>query len=300
MAAMPLQGEGQLPAQALSQLNRLQLAVDAQVPGTGAGLRPSRRRRSAHDFREHRLYVPGDDVRFVDWKASARQEHNFIRQGEDPKEATTFLLLDCSASMGWGEPAKGARMSQLAAALGYTTLSQQDRLVVLPLGPTAPAPLGPVSGKGQVPVLLQYLSQLTYNGQVDWPAAVRALAQRAHGGLVLILSDLLDAGDLLPVLERLPRPTWNVVVLQLLHEHELDPPVRGNYQMTDAESGQVLNYDINSEALRHYQTHLQQWLQRWEDDLRALHVRHCLLNTAWPLAEEIIPALRAAGVLVPA
>ena len=95
-----------LAPQALCQLNRVRLTASRFLKGTTAGARPSFRRRPSYEFREHRMYVFGDDVRFVDWKASARQEHIFIKQGEHPKEATVFLLLDCSASMSWGQPPK--------------------------------------------------------------------------------------------------------------------------------------------------------------------------------------------------
>ena len=95
-----------LPPHAVNQLNHLKLNASQYLPGFTAGTRASIRRRPAFDFREHRTYVPGDDVRYVDWKASARQEHIFIKQGEYPKEASVQILLDCSRSMDWGNPRK--------------------------------------------------------------------------------------------------------------------------------------------------------------------------------------------------
>jgi uncharacterized protein (DUF58 family) len=126
------QAELRLSAQAIRQLDRLRLNAGRYLPGYGVGLRPSLRRRPSAEFQQHRMYVPGDDVRFVDWKASARAEHIFVKQGEQPKEATVYLLLDCSASMAWGSPPKSQAALQLAAALAYLALSHGDRFMLVP------------------------------------------------------------------------------------------------------------------------------------------------------------------------
>jgi hypothetical protein len=78
-----------LSGQALRQLNRLQLNTGPWLPGNTLGSRPSQRRRPAMDFREHRAYAPGDDVRFVDWRASARQEHVFTRRKNSRTQRST-------------------------------------------------------------------------------------------------------------------------------------------------------------------------------------------------------------------
>ena len=70
--------------------------------GQAVGQRTSWRRLPSSDFREHRLYMPGDDLRHVDWNASARSEHIFVKLGERPREVTIHVLLDNSASMDFG------------------------------------------------------------------------------------------------------------------------------------------------------------------------------------------------------
>ena len=113
-----------LTPQTFRQLNRLQLNAGRYLPGHAVGMRPSLRRRPSSEFKEHRMYVTGDDVRFVDWKASSRSEHVFVKLGEQPKEATVYILLDCSQSMDWGDPPKVGTALALAAAIGYMALSQ--------------------------------------------------------------------------------------------------------------------------------------------------------------------------------
>ncbi|MGH2538714.1 MAG: DUF58 domain-containing protein [Candidatus Promineifilaceae bacterium] len=288
-----------LPAAALRQLNRLQLSASRYLPGEAAGQRASLRRRPAYDFREHRAYVPGDDLRFVDWKASARQEHVFVRQGEYPKQATVYLLLDGSRSMVWGEPPKYLAALQLAAALGLAALSQSDRLVVQPLGAPEGRPLGPISGKGQMATLLNYLRGLTFDGQAELGQAVRDFSRRRRGGLVLLLSDLLELGDLAAVLDLLPAPRWDVVLLHLLHSHELAPELRGDYEMVDIENGRAANYDVDEGALKQYQSHLDAWRAGLELTCVEHGAFYSLIPTGWSLAEEILPHLRELHILTP-
>jgi uncharacterized protein (DUF58 family) len=258
------------------------------------------------DFREHRAYAPGDDVRFVDWRASARQEHVFIKEGEHLKNATIYLLLDCSASMAWGctfgeaevSPPRSQTTLALAAALGYLALAHGDRLVVIPTG--GQPLLGPVSGKGQFPGLLNYLAALHFEGQDDLGQVMAGLARRSlsRGGLVLALSDLLGVGDLSRALEALPAPRWGSVLLHLLHPAELDPQARGDLELYDIETGQRRRHAITDKVLETYRQRLRSWLDSLETACQGkTNAIYSLIQTNWSLDREILPRLRSANVV---
>ncbi len=164
----------------LNQLNRLSLNTGILSPGQPVGSRSSSVRKPASDFRDHRPYTPGDDIRYVDWKASARQEHVFIKQGDDPKAAVVHILIDSSASMAWGDPPKYRAALALANALSYLALAHNDRLVVMPVHGSAPGglsgsvppretlrSLGPLWGKGHTQQLYLYFDAIPFRGQVD-------------------------------------------------------------------------------------------------------------------------------------
>lgn len=288
----------------LRLLNRLQLVTRRAVPGLGAGERASHWRQPAPDFREHRQYVPGDDVRFVDWRASARQEHVFIKQGEQLKNVLVTLLLDCSASMAWGEPPKSRTAIELAAALGYLALAHGDRLVVLPVvdtsaGERLPA-FGPASGKGQFPALLSYLRLLRFSGRVDLGPALAGLSRRGRsGGLVLAISDFLGTAQLEASLAALAGPNWNVGLLHLLHPAELNPVLRGDFELVDIETRQVRRYSITESALKNYHAHLAAWRDGLERTCQTGIRSYTLVPTGGSLAGQILPALRAARVVQP-
>lgn len=289
-----------LSAQVLRLLEHLQLSANRGLPGLQSGMRPSRRQKPSYDFRDHRQYVPGDDARMIDWKASARQEHIFIRQGEQPKDVPVFLLLDCSRSMAWGQPPKREALLQVAAALGYLALAHGDRLTVLPFAEKLQAPLGPISGKGQVPALLAYLRGREFAGQTGLAAVLEYFsAHAARGGLVILLSDFLELRGLETSLAFLPEPAWDVVCIQLLHPDELQPPQSGDWELEDCESGRRANYDLTREAARQYQRHFSDWqeeLDRLCDEHNAFFT---WVSTGGSLDKDILPHLVDARVVRP-
>jgi uncharacterized protein (DUF58 family) len=245
------------------------------------------------------MYVPGDDIRFVDWRASARHENFFIRQGQVPKDVVVYLLIDTSASMLWGtQPKRDAQLS-LAAALGYAALKNGDRLYVYPYGGRPNPEYGAVSGKGQMSGFLQYLNQLVYGGASSLGSEIKTFVEHASGGgVVFLLSDLLERGDLNRVLSFMPAPRWWVDILHLLHPIELHPDVRGAFELEDSETGQLVNYDLTAEALRRYQERMISWREQLELAAVQNHATYLLLNTNWSLDHELLPHLHSRKVLV--
>ena len=285
---------------ALRQLDRLAIRGSKALRGDRIGGRASNRRKPAAEFREHRMYVPGDDIRFVDWRASARHESVFIRQGEMQKDVIVYLLLDTSGSMLWGKTPKREAQLSIASALGYAALNNGDRLFIYPYGEFQNPEFGPVSGKGQLSGYTRYLNNLKYGGTSNLDRAIESLAQRvSRGGVVFILSDLLERGDLSDVLSSVPAPKWWVNVIHLLHPAELNPEIRGAYELEDSETGRLINFDLNNEAIRRYKERVSVWRDQLEMTSVAEHAFYLLLNTDWALDNEILPYLRERLVLVP-
>ena len=288
-----------LDSKALRQLNRLQIRGSKALRGDRVALRASNRSKPAVEFREHRSYVPGDDIRFVDWRASARHENIFIRQGEMPKDLVVCLLLDCSASMMWGQKAKRESQLGLASALGYLALKNGDRLYVFPYGDQPNIEFGPASGSGYLSPLIRYLNSLQYGGRSNLEDALRRLQKKiSRGGVVFILSDLLERGYLSELLSTLPAPKWWVNVIHLLHPAELNPGIRGSFELEDSETGRLMNYDLTNEAIKRYRERVENWRSQLEMYAVEQHAFYFLLNTNWSLNREMLPFLRDHQVLV--
>jgi uncharacterized protein (DUF58 family) len=288
-----------LEANALRQLDRLQIRGSKSLRGDRIGLRSSYRGKPSVEFREHRMYVPGDDIRFLDWQASARHEQIFVRYGEMPKDVIVYLLIDCSASMAWGKRPKRESQIALASAMGYLALTNGDRLYIHPYGSRRNPEFGPASGKSTISSYIRYLSQLRYGGVSDLESAVRSLSQKvSRGGVLFILSDLLEKGDLTKILDAVPAPKWWVNILHLLHPAELDPELRGAYELQDSETGARVNYDLTKDAIKSYRTRLEDWQNQLELTAVEQHAFYTVVNTNWSLSKELLPFLRQRQVLV--
>lgn len=245
------------------------------------------------------MYVPGDDIRYVDWRASGRHENVFIRQGELPKEVIVYLLLDCSSSMQWGKHPKSDLQRGLASVLGYLTLAQGDRLYVHPYGGHNNPDFGLVSGKGQFNELLRYLRRLNYGGEANLADGLRGLKKKiSRGGILFVLSDLLERGNLVEILGSVPVPLWWVNVIHLLHPQEINPSLQGLLELEDLETGVKTNYDITNEVIRRYKRRIGEWQNRLELACVENHAFYTVIDTELSLDKEVIPLLRSIQMLV--
>jgi uncharacterized protein (DUF58 family) len=168
------------------------------VEGAFAGMHHNPNPGTAIEFAEHKEYAPGDEIRRIDWKAVGRQDRYYVKRFEDETEMRTLLLIDSSASMGYGRVgvSKLTYASYLAAALGYLLGKQGDPAGLLIHDEDVRTFLPPSGRAGHVREVLASLEAMKPGGRTD---LVR-LAQRAgdlaqRRSLIIVMSDLLDAED---------------------------------------------------------------------------------------------------------
>src|SRR5436305_14346125 len=119
-----------LDPQFLARLEQLELVTKKIFLGRMKGERRSKRKGQSVEFADYRNYVVGDDLRFLDWNLYARLERLFIRLFMEEEDLHFYVLIDHSASMGFGDPTKVLYAKQVAAALGFVGLVNLDRVVV--------------------------------------------------------------------------------------------------------------------------------------------------------------------------
>jgi uncharacterized protein (DUF58 family) len=186
-----------------SALGSLRLRARAIADGVYAGAHPSVRKGSGVEFGGHRAYVPGDDLRLLDRRASLRHDKLLVRELETETDRGLRLLVDASASMGYqGEKApvsKLAYASAVVAALARVGLASGDPFSLSVLGGRGGGPLGAASGREAFERLLAALESTAAYGALDDDLASldRALAAVARGArrgaIVVFASDLVDA-----------------------------------------------------------------------------------------------------------
>jgi len=220
-------------------------------------MRRSRRVGAGLEFADHRDYVPGDDLRYLDWNLFGRLERRALRLYEEDEDLSIDVLVDASASMGMGRPPKLELAFQIGAALAYVGLSNLDRVGVTALGGGAAGP-PPGRGKARILPILRYLDAVRPQpspSRASLAADVREFLSRRRGqrrGLVAVISDFYDAAGARAALELVRRNRLEAIAIQISAPDELEPPLRGDLQLCDAETGELRDLTVSPRALAEY------------------------------------------------
>ena len=235
-----------LPPEDLLRLGSLELVARLVVEGYLAGRHRSPGLGGSLEFAEHRPYVPGDDLRRVDWKVYGRTDRWYVRESEQETNLRATLVLDASASMGFasgGRPSKWAYGRALAASLAWLLLAQQDAVGLATFGDGIRAFIPPRAGRNQRARLFTALEAEDPAGVTSPEGPFRELAERLpRRGLLVLISDLLGPPDrFLPGLRYFRHRKHEVVVF-----HVLDPAERSlaelppGGEIVDAETGRTV------------------------------------------------------------
>jgi uncharacterized protein (DUF58 family) len=257
------EGEALLPPALLGALSGLELVSPSRRRRLSEGAHPALRHGREEEFFQHRPYVRGDDLRAVDWRASARTGHPLVMQRHAPSRRPLTLLLDTSGSMAFPERASKLRQAKvLAAALAFLALRRGDSVELSRLRGglfEKMARLRPA--RRSLHAILNALTALPSTGQGNLAAALAAAgtaAQRRHG-LVVVLSDLYgDEADLLTAVSSIRRVA-EVLVIQILAASEREMPA-GTGLLEELESESVASLD--GAAVKDYAVRVNAWRER--------------------------------------
>lgn len=246
-ARAPVRGPaGLLPPEELLRLGSLELIARLVVEGYLAGRHRSPGLGGSLEFAEHRPYVPGDDLRRVDWKVFGRTDRWYLRESEQETNLRATLVLDASASMGFasaGRPTKWVYGRALAAALAWLLLAQQDAVGLATFADGIRTFVPPRGGRAQKARLLAALEAEEPAGETSPEGPFRELAERLpRRGLLVLVSDLLGPPErFLPGLRFFRHRRHEVVVFHLLDPAERSlAALPAGGEIVDAETGRGL------------------------------------------------------------
>jgi uncharacterized protein (DUF58 family) len=282
----------------LRQLERLQLIMKAPVRGGLKGGRRSVKRGQSVEFADFRDYALGDDLRQLDWNVLARLEKLFVKLYVEEEDVTIHFLVDASASMTAGRPAKLLFAKRAAAALGYIGLASEDRVAITALAARQGRRQVSLRGSGRVFRLLAALSAISAaEGPTDLLASARhAGAQLKGRGVIVLLSDLLDpAAD--KVIRELAATGSELIVLHVLSPEELDPAMEGDVRLVDVETGDGLDVTVDLATIDDYKARLAAWQEGFAELAGKRGATYVPLSTDVPLADLVFAELRRRRVL---
>jgi uncharacterized protein (DUF58 family) len=218
--------------QTLARIARLELRARAVVEGVISGMHRSPHRGSSVEFAQHRDYVPGDEIRHIDWKVYARSDRYHIKQFEEETNLKATLVLDASASMDYkGEHAPLSKREYgaiVAAALASLLLRQRDAVGLATFDDGVRQYIPPASTSAHYRLLLDMLDRKDSRPKTDLGDTFHDLAERIRRrGLLIIVSDLFtDPDTILRGLQHFRHRKHEVIVFHILDRDELTFPFR--------------------------------------------------------------------------
>lgn len=282
----------------LRRIERLSLKIRRPLPGGPAGEHLGRGSSASIEFADHRAYSPGDDFRRIDWNALARLDEVTIRVTESREDVGLYVILDCSASMASGDGAKANLASQLAAGLAYLALNQLDVVRIYGIGNGMVSRSPRFTGRKQAADVFRLLRALPVVPATDLAAAFTAfLADRPAQGLVLVLSDLLNANDYQPGLRRIAQAGFEVALVHILSEAEQNPKLAGDVELIDSETTETIKISMTLDTLSAYRRDLERWQQEIAAFCRSVGVRYLQLPAERSLDAILLGDFRRYGLL---
>jgi len=243
-----------LSTEFLRRLESLEIISRKVRAGRMKGDRLSKRKGRGSEFADYRPYSVGDDLRLLDWNLYGRLEKLFLRLYLEEEDLQVHLLIDNSASMGFGTPSKLRYAKQVAAALGFIGLANMDRVTIETIGGETSGRSPVFRGRPSLWRMVKSIDAIQPSGSGDWNKSLRNFSLRASGrGVALVLSDFMDKSGYEEGLRFLASRNLDIYAIQILAEEEIHPPYTGDLKLTDLEDGDEAEVTISAPLLERYQ-----------------------------------------------
>lgn len=288
-----------LSPELLHRLERLELVTRKIFRGKFKGERRSHRKGQSVEFADFRNYVPGDDLRFIDWNTYARLDRLFYKMFLEEEDLHFYALIDVSRSMDFGDPTKFRWAQQLAAALGFIGLIRSDRVRIEPLGAPTSQPSPILRGRGSVWRLMNYLESLSVNDDtVGLTEAVKQFCIRNPSqGIVVLISDLMDKRGYEEALRYLMAARMDVYVIHILSHEEMHPELKGDLKLVDCEDDDVAEITVSGPLLKRYDQTLKAFIGGAREFCSRRGIVHLSAHNQMPVDQLITNYLRRRGLV---
>jgi uncharacterized protein (DUF58 family) len=289
--------EKYLRPEVINQVARLDLRAKFIVEGFLAGLHASPYHGFSVEFSEHRKYVPGDDIRDIDWGVYARTDKYYLRKYEAETNLTGYLVMDLSASMAYTYRQQLTKFEYaicLAAALGYLMIHQQDPVGLIAFDTSVRMALPPHSKRTQLGNILALLAGLKPSGQTDVATCLHQVAAMVRSkGLVMLFSDLLtDPEPVMQSLHHLRHRGHEIIVFHILDEAEVHFPFEGVIEFRDVEEDRKLTLDAKGMRGDYLQA-MSEFRERYRTDCARANIDYVAIDTSISFDKALLEYLQS-------
>jgi len=236
----------------LHQLDRFSLIINKRITSNYVGERFSRATGRGLIFKDHALYAPGEDFRSIDWRVFGRTDKLFVKRYEEERNLTVHIILDLSASMGFGtQITKADYAGMIAVGFAYLALKNNETFVLSTFSDTLEL-FKPRKGRAQLASMVEYLNDKK-------PKGLSKIEQSLGGYKKLINSKsyVVIVSDFLYAIEDIKRAlayckNHRLVLIQVLDKLEKSLDLEGDFKLKDLETNEVLRTFINPFARKQY------------------------------------------------
>lgn len=287
----------------LSRLDRIRIRF-GRVRGLRAGETPVRglSQSSGIEIESFKSYVPGDDIRHVDWNAVGRLDQLLTRRFVAEREIPVHVLVDASASM--AVPRSDGKFTlalRIATALSWIALNNNECVRIAALrGNARVDESAAMRHTGRFPALRSFLSALAAQGRTALGDGVRSyLARHGEGGLAIVLSDfLVEDADWRSALEALSSRRLDVWAIQTVGRQERDlEGLRGRVRLHDVETGEVRPVVLSESVRRRYRSDFEERVRRIRSFCHRNGICHAVVPAERGIGHALTETLPREGML---
>jgi len=275
----------------LASISGLDLVAKTVVDGFVAGLHRSPDFGFSQEFAEYRAYSPGDDLRHVDWNVFARTERCYLKRYRGETNSQLLVLLDTSASMGYGsQPVSKLDYARyVAASLCYLANVQRDAAGLIVFDDDVLNYVAPSTRQGQLFRLLHAIEKAEKGARTDFAKPFIHFLNYLHRrGIVVVISDFYESPEVIvKVVEPLRHRGNEVILFHVLDPQEIAPKFRQPVLLVDMENA-ASSLEVSPEYVRHeYRDKIDSHIRELRDQAKAAGMDYFLMNTARPLDEGL-------------
>jgi uncharacterized protein (DUF58 family) len=279
----------------IERLNHLQLSARQVVAGSTLGQHRSPVKGASIEFRQHRVYVPGDEPRRLDWRVFGRTDRPYVKEYDEETNLRCLVLLDGSGSMAYGRKSgtKYDFAASLAASLAYLMLGQTESVGLAVFRKRIEAYLAPHGGRGQLAKLIDVLERSGPRGESSLSAALHDAGNRLdRRALIIVISDFFTPVERIrDGMAHLKHDRHELIALRVLDRDEIEFPFRrwSRFRGLEGEPAQLCEPAL---ARKTYMERFQDHQHELEARCAAMNVEQHAFVTDVPLADGMERFLR--------
>lgn len=277
----------------LKKLERLHLIAKRLSWAGAKGEHAASRKGFSLEFSDYRRYQHGDDLRYVDWNVYRRLDRLLVKVFTAEEEMNIYLLIDTSRSMAEGNPPKLDYAKKVAAALGYIGLKNLDRVGGAAFSTCLHRPLALGRGRKQTLRLFAYLNQLSCADETQLRDAIHAFTNLfPRPGFVVIVSDLFDPSGWRAAFEELTAKRYQLLVVHIIDQQEVEPHSRGDVALVDVESGRERKFFLDDDLQRRFRGEIENYFHDIETVCISRKIDYLRTATQVPFDAFVLRLLR--------